>query len=343
MVKKKNYEHVSPGVQRSIVAEHCVGVRGCGKKALAKKYNLPESTVRSILDRARENNGDPVRPRGHNERKLTPADQRKLFDTLDRKPWATNRQLAAAVGHKIEPRRVTDYLNLAKPRFTTHTFVNQEPEELTGEWKAEVRRFIGKVKKIRLNKRIYGDEAPVYSNDAPKVGRVRRGKKLFRPKPRWGKRYTLHVYARRNSVVYWELADKNADDNEVVRVIRRVAKKIKNGDVLLWDRLGRSGRKRKPDKQHYNPTAIAAIESKGGKVIHLPPKGKYLNPVELLFNDLKNHYIRPQHRENGENLSRRKLNAIIKTYMKKRAPTVLRNFFDQRANGCELNKFNLLL
>ncbi len=33
----------------------------------------------------------------------------------------------------------------------------------------------------------------------------------------------------------------------------------------------------------------AAIETKGGKVIHLPPKGKYLNPVELLFNDLKNH------------------------------------------------------
>ncbi len=79
---------------------------------------------------------------------------------------------------------------------------------------------------------------------------------------------------------------------------------------------------------HYNPTAIAAIAGKGGKVIHLPPKGKYLNPVELLFNDLKNHYIRPQFREFGEILSQRKLNAIIKAYMKKRAPTVLRHFFD---------------
>ncbi len=44
---------------------------------------------------------------------------------------------------------------------------------------------------------------------------------------------------------------------------------------------------------------ITAIESKSGKVIHLPPKGKYLIPVELLFNDLKNHYIRPQFQENG--------------------------------------------
>ncbi len=76
------------------------------------------------------------------------------------------------------------------------------------------------------------------------------------------------MYAHNKGFVYWKLFAKNADDKEVVRVVRRVAKKIKNGDVLLWDRLGRSGRKRKPDKQHYSPTAITAIETKGGKVIH---------------------------------------------------------------------------
>jgi hypothetical protein len=33
--------------------------------------------------------------------------------------------------------------------------------------------------------------------------------------------------------------------------------------------------------------AIAAIEGKGGKSIHLPPQGKYLNPAQLPFKDLK--------------------------------------------------------
>ncbi len=343
MFEKRSYTEVSPHVQRSIVTEYFPGIRGCGRKALAKKYKLPLSTVRNILTRAHENQGDPVRPRGHKKRILIRADQRKLFRALDRKPSKTNQQLIAAVGHKIGPQRVTEYLKLARPRFTWHIPVNQEPEELTEEWKSEMRYFIGKVQKIRLDKRIYGDEAAVYSNDAPKKVRARRGKRVFRPKPRWGKRYTLHVYARQTSVVYWELSERNADDQEIVRVVRSLAKKIKNGDVLFWDRLGRSGRKRNPDKQHYNPTAIAAIEGKGGKVIHLPPKGKYLNPVELLFNDLKNHYIRPQFPESGENLSRRKLNAIIKMYMTKKAPTVLRHFFDQRANGRELIKSNLLL
>ena len=71
------------------------------KNAVAKNYNLRESTVRNILNRAHENRGDPIRPRGHNEWKLTTAGQHKLFNTLDRKPWATNRKLAATVGHRI--------------------------------------------------------------------------------------------------------------------------------------------------------------------------------------------------------------------------------------------------
>ena len=109
MVKKRNYKEVSSEVQRSIVAEHLYGVRGYSTKALANKYNLPKSTVRNILNRAHENRGDPVRPRGHNKRKLTTAGQHKLFNTLDRKPWATNRKLAVAVGHRIGPRSVGNY------------------------------------------------------------------------------------------------------------------------------------------------------------------------------------------------------------------------------------------
>jgi hypothetical protein len=97
--------------------------------------------------------------------------------------------------------------------------------------------------------------------------------------------------------LYWQLSDNNADVSEVARDIRSVKKKIKDSDVPIWDRLGNSGRKQKPHKQHHNPMAIAITEGNGGKVIRLPPQRKYLNPVELLFNDVKNHYIRPRSRK----------------------------------------------
>ena len=53
------------------------------------------------------------------------------------------------------------------------------------------------------------------------------------------------MYARRNSVLYWQLSDNNVDVSEVARDIRTVKKKFKDGDVPIWDRLGNSGRKQK--------------------------------------------------------------------------------------------------
>lgn len=59
------------------------------------------------------------------------------------------------------------------------------------------------------------------------------------------------------------------------------------GDVVIWDRLGKAGRCLNPDKQHFNPAARKLIEDKGCRLIFLPPKGKLLNPIELLFGTLK--------------------------------------------------------
>ncbi len=119
----------------------------------------------------------------------------------------------------------------------------------------------------------------------------------------------------------------------------KIDDKVKNGDVLLWDRLGHSGRKWKRDMQHFNPTVTATIESKGGKIIQSPPKGMYMNPVELLFNDLKNNYIWPQLPKNSKNLSQRKL----KAYVKNQASTMLQHFFEHSANGNQLIESSLLL
>ena len=68
---------------------------------------------------------------------------------------------------------------------------------------------------------------------------------------------------------------------------------MKSGETVIWDRLGRSGRAVNPSSQHYSPVARDLFEERGAcRIKFLPPKGKYFNPLELLFNDLKQHYIR---------------------------------------------------
>ena len=95
-------------------------------------------------------------------------------------------------------------------------------------------------------------------------------------------------------MLHWDLSSKNADSKEIERVAVDAAAEMESGDTLIWDRLGRSGRALHPSAQHYSPEAKATFEEHGVTIKFLPPKGKCFNPLDLLFNDLKTHYIRPK-------------------------------------------------
>ena len=306
---------------------------GHGYLAIAKKLQLPVRTVQHVIARAKRAGGDSDAPRGHKKRKLDSSEEAKLCRALEQNPTATNRQLRAAVRNKIAVRTVSDYLRRANPPFTTKVIQDQEPEELTEEWKAGARKWLKGVKRIRLDKRIYEDETPIYANEAPKKGRARRGSPIIRARSRYAKKYTLHVYAKRSGVLHWELSDKNADTKEIERVAVDAAKEMESGDTLIWDRLGRSGCAVNPTSQHYSPVARATFEACGVTTKFLPAKGKYFNPLELLFNDLKQHHIRPNFPKNAQPLSKSKIAALIRGYVDEKAPTVLPGFFEARANG----------
>ena len=94
------------------------------------------------------------------------------------------------------------------------------------------------MKKIRLDKRIYEDETPVFANEAPKRGRARRGTPILRARSRYATKYTLHVYAKRSGVLHWDLSDRNADTKEIERVAIDAVGAMKSGETVIWDRLG---------------------------------------------------------------------------------------------------------
>ena len=165
---------------------------------------------------------------------------------------------------------------------------------------------------------------------------------FFEVRKRYAKKYTLHLYAKRDGVLHWDLSGKNADTTEVERVAADAAGTMESGDTLIWDRLGRSGRSQHPTAQHYSPNAKATFEERGVTIKFLPPKGKYFNPLELLFNDLKTHYIRPKFRKNGVPLSKSEIEELVRAYVEEKAPATLRGFFRARANGADALKKQIL-
>ena len=118
---------------------------------------------------------------------------------------------------------------------------DQEPEELRAEWKTVARQWLEQVRRIPLDKRIYEDETLIYANEAPRKGRSRKGKPRFRARSRYAKKYTLHMYAKRNGVVHWNLADKDADTKEIERVATEAVEQMEGGDeAKLWRILDRN-------------------------------------------------------------------------------------------------------
>lgn len=90
----------------------------------------------------------------------------------------------------------------------------------------------------------------------------------------------------------------------------QLAPNLREGDVVIWDRLGKAGKTKNPTKQRelfftgrfvpwlnvwadYNPEARALIEAKGTPLVFLPPKGKLFNPIELLSAKQRSTFATP--------------------------------------------------
>ena len=123
------------GYRRGVCGHECI--------AIAKMYHLPVENS-SICDRAAR----AGTPRGHKKRKLNNAEQARLYSSLDRNPFATNQQLRARVGNKIAASTVSRYLARAKPPFTAKVAQDQEPEELTEDWKEEARKWLKESRRL---------------------------------------------------------------------------------------------------------------------------------------------------------------------------------------------------
>jgi transposase len=341
-VMKRQYRPVPQDVQLSITAAYRANDPAYSYAALAARFNVPRPTVINIVRRAKNHSGQPFQPRGHRKRTLTEQEEAKICRAVDRNPVLTNQLLARMSGSKICPRTVSNILHRANLPFVRKRFADQEPEQLSEAWRTQVRDFLTRiVTTIPWNQRIYGDESFLYTNEALRYGRGRRGKTLLRTRSYYATKYTLHAYVTSQGPVWWELCRQNANDDEIQRVTRRVERRVGNCSYLFWDRLGKAGRCLNPSKQHWNPGVAARFEAVDVEVVLLPPKGKYLNPIELLFNDLK-QFVRRYSSVKKPTMSLRQLRILVNKYMRSVTPAKMNGFFEKRADGQELFELGIL-
>ncbi|KAJ3223941.1 hypothetical protein HK099_000481 [Clydaea vesicula] len=169
---------------------------------------------------------------------LDKESKQELIEFFNKYPTATNEDGSIHVSNKIKPRTMS---------------VSDEPENYLDERiLQETKDYLDIIKNIPNETRVYMDESFVYDNEAPRYGRSISGQRKSRPRKRHGKRWTFYLALRLNGI-----------SRKFLDYVRNtLVPNLQEGELVIWDRLGKAGRCKNPKKQHYNPEAKALIEAK---------------------------------------------------------------------------------
>lgn len=317
-----------------------------GIRYVKKTYDVNGNTVRawkqlqhstgSLAPRSSLAGRNPV---------LSPKDIKKLERALLSDPFLTNSELAHLIGNKITPRAVGNYVKHSHHNFTLKMGQFDTESTFSVKHVEEGTAFIKKLKHIPLDHRVYVDETFVSASVHRKKGRFPKGNTFWIPQNRFYPRRTIisairhHSWACSSQV--FATASMSTQQFEEF-IITRLAPSLQEHDVVIWDRLGRSGRAKNPTALHYSPRARDAITGKGATLLFLPPSGKLLNPMELVFGDVKHEYDKLlQMKSRFVKPSTLSFDEIKQLWFKAEAKiqqTNIHRAFHERANGKQFEK-----
>ncbi len=265
-----------------------------GEKYIKDKYGVSRQDVKNWKSLLESTGSLAARYfRCGRTEELTPREIKKLENHLINDPYASNAELAAVVKNKITPRSAGNYISRSKLEFTKRLEPRDVEASFTRENAQLGMKFINKIKRIPLKKRVYVDETFASSGIRRRVGRFAKGKIKWSKQNRKYPRMTIICAARQNEWVHKsKIYNKGSITTEDFEnyVSKILCPNLEKGDVVLWDRLGKSGRAKNPTAHHFSPKAKAMIERRGATLIMFPPYGKYMDPIEVLFGDTKRKY-----------------------------------------------------
>jgi hypothetical protein len=218
---------------------------------VAAWFGVSQQNIANWMRLRKETGGLDPRHREGRSPLLSPEEVVQLSQGLRDNPYATNDQLAFMTNAKIRPRTVSDYLGRSKPPVVSKQVQDDEFDVGDDRLRQEVTGYWSVIKDISFDRRVYMDESFVYTNEAPRFGRAPLGTPIIRQRPRHGHRLTIFQSIRQEGAVHDPIAlEETAKDGVFLGYVQKhLAPMLRKGDVVLWDRLGRSGRCKNPCKQ----------------------------------------------------------------------------------------------
>jgi hypothetical protein len=265
-----------------------------GIQAFERKWEISGRVVRE-WKRLRETTGSTEPQYSHlgPPHSLSPSEENRMEKFLIKNPYASNADLAAFVKNKISARQAGRIIDHSPRGFVWKLEQEDVEASFTKKHYDDGRKFINTNKHVPLASRVYVDETRISSRVRRRRGRFPKGVQPWTPK---NEKYPGNVIVCAIKNYEWlhpgKVYPKGGLTTEEFEdyVENDLCPLLEKGDVVYWDRWGRSGRAKNPVAHHFSPRARELIEAKGAKLKLLPPSGKLLDPIEMLFGDTKRIY-----------------------------------------------------
>ena len=198
-------------------------------------------------------------------RLLSGDDVQRVIDAHHNNPHLTNVELVGIVGKRMSPQTAGKCLQ--------RMGINRKRAPSISP-KSNVRQmlsFYEEVREVPWSQRVYVDEYALCDSVS-------------------NQKYTLYVAMRLGGAVHdplLRLGSPPAEADFVSYVKETLTPLLRETDVVIWDRYGKSNAAALPTTYHYNPEAVAAIASRGCRLLYMPPKKRHFDPMESIVRDVR--------------------------------------------------------
>lgn len=316
---------------------------GASIREASNLMRIPYSTVADWAKRAKCGLPLDDQPKSGRPRAIEDFTLKRICAAVDANPFLSNLEIVRRFRLPCTAETVNTALAEHDPPYTwkepslDNANYTEENLMLNVKWGEKMRN-------VPLDLRLYEDEAGILDNEVPARARAVKGKRVYLPRKSRGKLFQYAITIDQHSLLHPPYVSRSSFSDEPFKnyALQCVVPHVTKGMVVIWDQLGRSGRKLDPDKQHFNPEVRSAIEGKGGQLWLLPPYGKFWNPAEHVHHFLKSR-IRQMYSDSdafheGRLRTREELEADLLSAADEVDESMIAGAWRNRANGREFKE-----
>ncbi len=267
--------HFSMDLRERIVAAVNAGEHSL--RELAHLFAVNLSTIVRLLQRYRSTGSVLPKPHmGGPHRKLDANAEARLLELVQEQPDATLTELRDRLG--IPCSIMTIFRALQRNNITRKKKTYHADERDSSRVQKQRKDFQDKLASVDPDHLVFVDETGATTAMSRPYARAPIGERVQASAPGAWNNVTL-ISGLRTSGIVAPMAvpgstDRNVFDTYVEQVL---APQLRAGDIVVWDNLS----------SHKSPSAAAAIEAVGARVVPLPVYSPDLTPIEEMFSKVK--------------------------------------------------------